>query len=347
MSVSLEFDQVPLPDRAVEESVRAAMTENPRGVSFGRLASVGAWVAGRQGEAPPRAVVSPRIVVFAGDHGIAQRGVSAFTPDASALQADEVAAGAAPVNTLARAAGASVELVRVSVDAPESLISRGSGAIDVEDAMSDEQFASAAELGKKVADTAVDAGCGIVVPGDIGVANTTVAAAVVGTLTFTEPVMAVGRGSGINDEIWKIKIAAVRDAMFRARDAHDNVAEVMRRISSPDFVALTAFIAQCAVRRTPVLIDGAFPSAAAYAAERLASGVKEWLIASQLTPEPCHKVCLHALDLTPVAALDMTTGQGAGGAAVLPLIASAVELVGDEMYTQNGAGDDAGPVKLR
>lgn len=347
MSVSLTFDAVPLPDKTVEARVRAAMTDNPRGMSFGRLASVGAWFAGRQGEAPPRPVASPRVVVFAGDHGIAQRGVSAFTPDASALQADEIAAGAAPVNTLARAAGASVELVRVSVDAPGSLISRGSGAIDIEDAMTDEVFTAAAELGKRIADTAVDAGCDMAVAGDIGVGNTAVASAVVGTLTFTEPVVAVGRGSGINDETWKIKVAAVRDAMFRARDVHDDVAEVMRRISSPDFVALTAFIAQCAVRRTPVLIDGAFPSAAAYSAERLAPGVKEWLIASQLTPEPSHKVCLHALDLTPVAALDMTTGQGAGGAAVLPLIAAAVELVGEEMRTQNGAGDGAGPVSRR
>lgn len=347
MSVSLEFNAVPLPDSAVEARVRAAMTENPRGVSFGRFAAIGAWFAGRQGEAPPRPVVSPRVVVFAGDHGIAQRGVSAFTPDASALQAEEVADGAAPVNTLARAADAPVELVRVSLQAPGSLIREGSGAIDVEDAMSEEEFVRAAELGRSVADSAIDAGCDLAVAGDIGVGNTTVAAAVIGTLTFTEPVVAVGRGSGINDETWKIKVAAVRDVMFRARDVHGDVAEVMRRISSPDFVALTAFIAHCAARRTPVLIDGAFPSAAAYTAERLAPGVKEWLIASQLTPEPSHKVCLQALDLTPVAALDMTTGQGTGGAAVLPLIKSAVELVADEMRSQNGAGDEADPVERR
>lgn len=347
MSASFAFDAVPLPDSAVEARVRAAMTENPRGFSFGRFASLGAWFAGRQGAAPPQPIAQPRVVVFAGDHGVADRGISAFTHGASALQADEIDAGAAPVNTLARTAGAPVQLVRVSLNAPHSLIREGSGAIDVEDAMDEEEFARAIELGRDVADQTVDAGCDLAVVGDIGVGNTAVAAAVIGTLTFTEPVVAVGRGSGINDEIWKVKVTAVRDAMFRVRDMHDDVAAVLRRISSPDFVAMTAFIAHCATRRTPVLIDGAFPSAAAYAAERLAPGVKEWLIASQLSPEPCHKVCLQALDLTPVAALDMTTGQGAGGAAVLPLITSAVELVGDEMRSQNGTGEDAGPVERR
>ncbi|WP_087117777.1 nicotinate-nucleotide--dimethylbenzimidazole phosphoribosyltransferase [Corynebacterium urinipleomorphum] len=347
MSVSLHLDAVPLPDTAVEARVRAAMTENPRGISFGRLASLGAWFAGRQGDAPPQPISSPRVVIFAGDHGIAERGLSAFTPDASALQADEIDAGAAPVNTLARAAGAPVELIRVSLKAPSSLICEGSGAIDVEDAMSEEQFLRAAELGRAVADRTIDAGCDLAIAGDVGVGNTTVMAALIGSLTFTEPVVAVGRGSGINDEVWKVKVAAVRDSMFRVREVQDDVAEVMRRISSPDFVALTAFIAQCASRRTPVLIDGAFPSAAAYTAERITPGVKEWLIASQLTPEPCHKVCLQALDLTPVAALDMTTGQGAGGTAVLPLITSAVELVADEMRSQDGAGDGAGPMERR
>lgn len=347
MGVSLEFAAVPVPDTAVQSRVKAALTSNPRGISFGRLVGVGAWFAGRQGEAPPRPLSSPRVVVFAGDHGIAERGVSAFTPDASLLQADEIAAGAAPVNTLARNAQATVELVRVSLNESAALVRAGAGAIDVEDAMNETEFAEAAALGSSLADKTVDAGCDLAVPGDIGVGNTTVAAAVIGSLTFTEPVKAVGRGSGINDETWKTKVSAVRDAMFRARDIHDDVAEVLRRISSPDFVAMVAFIAQCAVRRTPVLIDGAFPATAAYVAERIAPGVKEWLIAGQLSSEPCHIVSLQALGLTPVAALDMTTGQGAGGAAILPLITSAVELVADEMRTQNGAGDEAGPVERR
>lgn len=325
--LSLAFDPVPAPDASAEAAVQSALTQNPRGLSFGRLAGIGAWVAGRQGEAPPRPLGTVRVVVFAGSHGIAQRGVSAFTPDASAVQAQEIQSGAAPVCALARNAGASVRLIDVNVDAP-------SGPIDVDDAMSPDEFERAAQLGKSAADHEIDSGSDLIVLGDLGVGNTTVAAAVMGTFTFTEPAVAVGRGSGINDEVWKTKVAAVRDAMFRVRDQREDVLEVLRRISAPDFVALTAFIAQCALRRTPVLIDGAYTAVAAYTAERLAPGTKEWLLAGQLSPEPCHMVCLQALDLTPVAALDMSTGQATGGAATLPLVKAAVDLVRDEMRAQ-------------
>lgn len=331
---TLEFGPIPSPDASVEARVQSALTQNPRGLSFGRLAGIGAWVAGCQGEAPPASLDTVRVVVFAGDHGIAARGVSAFTPEASAVQAEEIIAGAAPVCTLARNAGATVHLLNVSLDRDGAKIRRGSGAIDVEDAMTPEEFDAAAQLGVKAADHEVDSGSDVIVVGDLGVGNTTVAAAVMGTLTFTEPVVAVGRGSGINDEVWKTKVTAVRDAMFRARSFRDDIPAVLRAISSPDFVALVAFIAQCAARRTPMLIDGALTAVAAYTAERIAPGTKEWLIAGQLSPEPCHVVCLQALDLTPVAALDMTTGQGAGGAAALPLVKAAVDLVRDELNAQ-------------
>ena len=328
------FPPVPSPDLSAQAQVGEAMTLNPRAASFGRLASIGAWMAGCQGEAPPRPITTSRVIIFAGDHGVAERGVSAFTPEASIVQAQEISSGAAPVNTLAQRVDASVHLVDVSLKHDAAAIRAGSGQIDVADAMTQEEFFAASELGATTADREIDSGVDLLVAGDLGVANTTVAAAVLGTLTFTEPVVAVGRGSGINDEVWKVKVSAVRDAMFRARGFHNDVARVLQAISAPDFVALTAFIAQCAVRRTPVLIGGAYTALAAYVAERVAPGTKQWLIAGQASPEPCTTICLQALDLTPVATLNMSTGQGAGAAAVLPLIISAVELVGDEMRSQ-------------
>lgn len=332
---SLNFPPIPSPDATIAASVRSAMVQNPRGASFGRFAAIGAWVAACQGVAPPRPVNNVQIVVFAGDHGIARRGVSAFTPDASVVQAEEIEAGAAPINTLAQQSGATVRLIDASLDRNSSeSIRRSSGAIDIEDAMSPQEFDRAVALGISAADREIDSGVDLLAVGDLGVGNTTVAAAVLGALTFTEPVVAVGRGSGINDEVWKTKVAAVRDAMFRVRSFISDVPEVMRCISSPDFVALTAFIARCATRRTPMLIDGTLTAVAAYTAERLAPGTKQWLLAGQLSPEPSSMVCLQALDLTPVAALDMTTGQGAGAAAVLPLVASAVDLVREEMNAQ-------------
>src|SRR5690606_6472883 len=136
-------------------------------------------------------------------------------------------------------------------------------------AMDAEQFARALEIGRRVADQEIDSGADLLIPGDLGVGNTTVAAAVLGAFTATEPVAVVGPGSGITEELWKIKVEAIRDAMFRVRGLTDQPEELLRKIGSPDLVALVAFIAQATARRTPVLLDGAPVTVAAYLAERL------------------------------------------------------------------------------
>ncbi|MHA2789392.1 nicotinate-nucleotide--dimethylbenzimidazole phosphoribosyltransferase [Corynebacterium sp. S7] len=331
------FPAVTPPDQAIYSRVGAAIDSTPRGRSYGRLTGVGAWVASCQGTMQPHAFGQIRTLVVAGDHGIAQRGVSAFQPEDSVKQAMEIQSGAGPVNTMARAAGSSVRLVDVSLDHEawgDERVSRSTGAIDVEDAMTQEQFERALEIGKHLADQEIDAGADLIIPADLGVGNTTVAAAVFGALTRTEPVVAVGPGSGISDEGWKRKVSIVRDAMFRVRTQRDDVEAVLTKISAPCFVVLVGVIAQSAVRRTPMLIDGAYVAVAAYVAERLAPGTKDWLQAGQLSPEPCHLVCLQALGLTPLIALEMTTGQGAGSLAALPLLNAGAELIGEELEDQ-------------
>ena len=106
--------------------------------------------------------------------------------------------------------------------------------------------------------------------------------------------------------------------------------EVLRRIGSPDLAALVGFIGQAASRRTPVLLDGAPVTVAAYIAFRLSKNVRDWLVAGQLSPEPAHLLALQRLELTPLLALEMSTGQGSGALAALPLIIAASELAADE-----------------
>ncbi|STC68464.1 nicotinate-nucleotide--dimethylbenzimidazole phosphoribosyltransferase [Corynebacterium pilosum] len=328
------FDAVTSPNEAIRSQVSAAVASTPRGASFGRLRDAAAWIAACQGNDSPSPFEQARTIVVAGDHGIAARGISAYPQEASVAQAEEIQAGGGPVHTMARAAGAAVRLVDVSLDRDawgEERVARSSGAIDVEDAMTSEQFQRAIEIGQRLADQEIDAGADVIIPADLGVGNTTVAAAVFGALTRTEPVVAVGPGSGINDEAWKTKVAVIRDAMFRVRTFRDDLPAVLTAISAPCFVTLVGLIAQAAVRRTPVLIDGAYPAVAAYVAERMAPGTKDWLIAGQLSPEPCHLISLQALDLTPLIALDMSTGQGAGALAALPLLNSAAQLISDEL----------------
>lgn len=322
--MSLQFPAVDSPDGTLSRAALATLQRSVAGRSLGRLGAIGAWVAAVQGEALPQPFTRPRAVVVAGNHGIAARGVSAWTADATYAQCEAIAAGGGPVNAAARLAGASVRLVDDFLAAP-------TGSIDVEPAMNPEVFGDAVALGVSIADQEIDAGTDLLIPGDVGVGNTTVAAAVFGVCTRTEPVKAIGRGSGINDDVWKVKVAAVRDAMFRVRDRRDDIEHVLTEISGPDFACLVGLVAQSAVRRTPVLIDGAYPALAAYIAERLAPGTKRWLIAGQLSPEPAHLICVQALDLTPVLALDMVTGQGAGALAALPTINLAAELVADQL----------------
>lgn len=318
------FSPVDSPDDTVAARVTAALNASARGRSLGRLADVAAWVAACQGTQQPQPFHRAHAIVVAGNHGVAGRGVSAHTTDAGVEQAAELAAGGGPASVAARAANCTVRLVDDWLAAP-------TGSIDVEDAMDAETFARALELGRNLADQEVDAGTDLVVTGDVGIGNTTVAAALFGTFTATEPVVAVGRGSGINDGAWKTKTAAIRDAMFRVRDFRDDVPRVLTAISGPDLVTLVGLIAQSAVRRTPVLLDGPYTAVAAYAAERLAPGTRRWLAAAQSSAEPAHRVCLDALGLTPLVDLGMATGQATGALLALPLINAAAEMAADEI----------------
>lgn len=328
------FDGVTTPDHLAAERLRAALGESRRGQSFGRLADVAAQIASWQGQTAPRPLERARVVVFAGDHGIAARDISVFAPQDTVKQADELQGGGGPAQVMARASGASLRVVDVALDRDvwgDERVMRSSGAIDVDDAVDEEQFSRALEIGKRVADQEVDAGADILLPASLGVGVSTVTAALLGSLTRTEPVAVVGPESGLSDEMWKRKVSVIRDAMFRARELRSNVPALLRAVSSADLVALVGFIGQAAVRRTPVLLDGAPETAAALVANRLAPGARDWFLAGQLTPEPAHRIALAELDLAPLIALELSTGQGVGALAALPLVRAAVELAAEEL----------------
>lgn len=329
------FESVSAPDEQSREAVVSALAQlQPMGAGIGRLTEVAAWLAACQGQVPAAALQRCRAVVFAGDHGVARLGVSSLPLELSVQRAEALLVGDGVANVAAREAGASIRVVDVSLDHDawgEERVSRSSGSIDREDAMSPEQFARALEIGRRVADEEIDGGADLLIPGDLGVATTTVAAAVMGAFTRTEPVAIVGPGVGVSDEMWKVKVAAIRDAMFRVRGQVSTPLDTLRMISSPDFVALVAFIAQAAARRTPMLLDGALVTAAAYVAEMLAPGVRGWLWAGQLTPEPSQLIALQAMDLTPLLALDMTAGQATGALTALPLVKAAAEMVAEQL----------------
>lgn len=342
------FAPVSSPDPGAEAAARARQDTltKPRG-SLGRLEDLSVWAAACQGHCPPRQFERARIVVFAGDHGVARSRVSAYPPEVTAQMVTNIERGGAAINALADIAGATVRVVDLAVDCEHPLLGpserfsdkvrRGSGDIAVEDALTDDETARAIASGQQIADEEVDAGADLLIAGDMGIGNTTPAAVLVGALTGTEPVAVVGFGTGIDDAGWVRKTAAVRDAMFRAHLIKDNPVALLRTCGGADFAAMAGFCAQAAIRRTPLLLDGMAVTAAALVAERLAPGARQWWQAGHRSTEPGHSLALTALELEPILELRMRLGEGTGAAVALPVLRAAVAAL-SSMATCTEAG---------
>jgi nicotinate-nucleotide--dimethylbenzimidazole phosphoribosyltransferase len=244
-------------------------------------------------------------------------------------------AGGAAINVLATAAGAGVRVVDLAVDAdtPKEVaafkVRRSSGPIDTEDALSAEEVDAALAAGKSIVDDEVDAGADLLVAGDMGIGNTTTAAVLIAAITGTEPVAVVGRGTGIDDRTWMRKAAAIRDALRRAKPITADPVALLRTTAGADIAAMAGFLAQAAIRRTPVVLDGVVSGAAALVAEELAPGARAWWVAGHRSTEPAHALALTHLDLDPLLELKMRLGEGTGATAAIPLLTMAVGVLSD------------------
>ena len=326
-----QFDFIAAPDRDAAIAARARQGEltKPTG-SLGRLEEIAVWVASCQGICPPSPFGQPTVVVFAGDHGVARAGVSAYPPEVTAQMVANFTAGGAAVNVLARLHGAKVRVEDLAVDAetPEAIsrfkVRRSSGDLTVEDALTTEQTRAALAAGRAIADQEIDSGADLLIAGEMGIGNTTPATILVGLLTDNEPVVVVGRGTGIDDNGWIRKTAAVRDGMRRARPHGRVPLELLRTVAGAEITAMAGFLAQAALRRTPVILDGLVVTAAALVANDMAPGSREWWLAGHRSAEPAHSIALKQLDLEPLLDLSMRLGEGSGALTALPVVQSAV-----------------------
>lgn len=329
---------VELPD----EDARSAAQERldslakPPG-ALGRLEDLAVWLAGVQGRCPTRPLERVRVVVFAGDHGIVEAGVSAYPSEVTALMVRTFLAGGAAVNALARTAGASVRVVDIAVDdelagVPAEVVRhkvrRASGRIDVEDALTAEEAEAAFRAGVAVADEEIDGGADLLVPGDMGIGNTTPSSTLVALLTATEVVRVVGRGTGVDDEGWMRKAAAVRDAARRGRPRQGDMLDLLAAVGGADLTAMTGFLLRSAARRTPVVLDGLVVGAAALVAQRLSYRVTRWFVAGHRSAEPAHTAALTRLGLTPLVEHEMRLGEGTGALVAVPQLRAAAEVLG-------------------
>jgi nicotinate-nucleotide--dimethylbenzimidazole phosphoribosyltransferase len=326
------FPPVAPPDAAIAAAARAhqdSLTKPPG--ALGRLEDLSVWVASCQGHCPPKQFERARVVVFAGDHGVAGRGVSAYPVEVTGQMVANIVNGGAAINALTDVAGATVRVADLAV-AGDALsqqvgahkVRRGSDDITEQDALSDQETSDAIDAGRQIADQEVDAGADLLIAGDMGIGNTTAATVLIAALTGIEPVAAVGYGSGIDDAGWARKTAAVRDALFRAGPVFSDPVALLRSCGGADLAGIAGFCAQAAVRRTPLLLDGLAVTAAALVAERMAPGARLWWQAGHLSTEPAHTVALAQLNLDPIMNLRMRLGEGTGAVVALPALRAAI-----------------------
>lgn len=286
---------------------------------LGRLDGIGAWFAGCRGADSSTDLNDVRLLIVAGQHGAATResAISSLSEDLVAELRRDLDSGESSVARTAQLLGVSVSFFDAN---PEP-----TGEIDREDALTSDQVAEAVQRGMDIADSQVDEGAQLLLVGDAGRGLTTIAAGVIGSLCSIEPVKVVGWGSGITDNAWRTKTAIIRDAMYRVRDDKTVPQRVLAGIGGADLAVLTGLLAQAAVRRTPVIIDGVGVAAAALCAQLLAPGAAKWWVAASAGDEPAITPAFQALRLNPVLDLGISNGQGVGALLAYPLIRHAVE----------------------
>lgn len=326
---------IPKPDSRAANAAAARQRTlvKPPG-SLGTLEALAIWFAARRGPSSPSRL-TPAISVFAADHGIAARGVSAYPGSVTAQMVATFAAGGAAINVLAGASGARLSVVDVGVATP-AVAGRGLRLARVRDgtadftrtsAMSRAEALAALEVGASQAAADVAAGADLLVAGDMGIGNTSAAAALLIALASIDPGEAVGAGTGLDEAAIARKRALVVEGIERASaqapaDALDWLAEV----GGLEIAAIAGYYIEGARRGVPLLLDGFITTVAAIVATALAPGARDWMLAAHGSAERGHRHALAVLDLRPLVDLGMRLGEASGAALVLPIMQAAITL---------------------
>lgn len=309
---------MPEPDEGAAESVRARASRilRPPG-ALARLDEAAAWLAAWQRTDRPT-VTAPALVLFAADHGVVARGVTPYPSEVTAAVVKAVESGAATAPVMAGIVGATVRMVDVGVGVPTGDISR-------EPAMSDERFLDAFEAGRRAArGLETD----LLILGEMGIGNTTAAAAVSTALFGPPAALWTGRGTGIDDEMLARKIAVVEAAVGRLVATPEPI-EVLRQVGGLEMAALAGAVTEARLRSIPAVLDGFVVGAAVAPVHVLRPGALDHCVAGHRSPEAGHGRLLDRLGLEPLLDLDMRLGEGSGALAAVPLLRLAAACVTD------------------
>ncbi len=327
----------PSAEFAEQACERLAGLAKPAG-ALGRLEDLAGWLAACQHRCPPEPVANVRAVVFAGDHGVADYGVSAYPAAVTPAMVRLFHAGDAGVAVLARQHGVRLRVLDIGVaddlaDLPAEVrafkVRRSSGPIHLRDALTAGEVSAALAAGRTVADQEVAAGADLLISGDMGIGNTTPAAALIAAVLGLPADELTGRGTGIDDAALAHKRDLIDRAVRRAAGRTDDPADLLAALGSADIAASAAFMARSAELGVPVLLDGVVSVAAAMLADRLAPGAAAWFAAGHRSTEPAQSLALDKLGLVPLLDLGMRLGEGSGAVTAVPLVRSAALLLRD------------------
>ena len=328
--MSSEFPPV---DVAAGNAARARQLQltKPPG-SLGRLEELACWFAARLGNPVP-AQPSCEVFVFAADHGVAARGVSAFPPSVTGQMVGNFARGGAAINVLASLEGCRIEVVDVGVASDEpppagvrnERVRAGTRDLASESAMTADELRAALSVGERCAREAVGREARLLIAGDMGIANSTAAACLICAVTGATPESVVGRGTGVDDAGLVRKVDVVRIALARIAKVREP-SRLLAELGGLEIAAIAGFYLEAARQGVPVMLDGYISTAAALAAAAIEPGVVDWMLASHRSAEAGHSVALQWLKLEPLLDLGLRLGEGTGAALTVPIVRAALAL---------------------
>lgn len=293
--------------------------------SLGRLEDIAIFFAGWQARARPR-IDRARAVIFAGNHGVVAHGVSAFPAEVTAQMVANFENGGAAINALARAAGLELRIVALDLDRPTADFT-------AHPAMTEAECLAALSAGAASVDPDLD----LLVVGEMGIGNSTAAAALCARSLGGDGADWVGPGTGVDSEGIRRKIDAVDRALARHADAPLTAFETLRRVGGREIAAIAGAVLRARQLRVPVLLDGFISCAAVAPLAAAVPAIADHCIAGHVSAEPGHARLLAALGLDPLLRLDMRLGEGSGAAVAANIVRSALAAHG-EMATFAEAG---------
>lgn len=334
-----KLEAVPAFDTEAEarSQARQLRLTKPAG-SLGRLEALAGWYAGVRGQHPAPPPRRARLYVFAADHGVVQEGVSAFSSALTAAMVGNLLAGGAAANALARANNVELTVVDVGVAGDLSAlptervvpfvsapVRAGTGNLRREPALSVDEARAALATGERLAREAAREGVDVLVAGELGIGNTTVASALTCALTGLSPEDAVGAGTGLDAAGIQRKADVVRDALALHASRLGTPLEALAAVGGLELAAMAGLMLGGARERRPVVVDGFIASAAALLAVRLEPAVRPYLLFSHCSAERGHRALLAALEARPLFDLGLRLGEGTGAVLAVPLLRAACE----------------------